>query len=836
MSRYSLDTYNQKRDFEKTPEPAGKKAKAGKKLSFVIQKHAATRLHYDFRLEMEGVLKSWAIPKGPSLDPKDKRLAVRTEDHPISYGDFEGVIPVHQYGAGAVIIWDEGTWQPEDKNPVAALKKGKISFTLKGHKLNGSWTLARMGGKRNKDKENWLLIKGKDEQAQSNKGFMEKTSFSVKSGMDLKEISANGKIYKPAPKPKEKTNKMAIQHIKALAKQYSKPQLATLVDKPPEGKKWLHEVKYDGYRILAYVEGSDVRIFTRNGHDWTEKFPVLTEALAAMDLDDAILDGEAVMLDDKGLSDFKRLQNSLDDPDAAMRAYFFDLLYHKGKDCRKLSLRKRRETLEKLLASKNHEAIYLSDVFEENASEVIDQACQLGLEGIISKDITAKYQSGRSKSWLKSKCIKRQEFIICGFIEASDHPKAVGALHLGYYKNKKLQYAGKVGTGFDHKSAEMLYQKLMPLKRKTAPFSSKISGSYKQTVWVTPELLCEVKFSTWTSTGKVRHASYQGLREDKAPKEIDKEDPKPVKNVSKKKIGSTLFTVANTTISHPDRMIFPQAELTKGELAEFYFEMAEYIMPQLEDRLISVVRCPGGITKQCFFQRGKGKGMPKHIFTMDVKHKNKTSDYMYIKNIQGLVELVQMGGIEIHGWGSRIDKIDQPDRIVFDLDPSEDVPFEAVKLAAKDVKQRLEDVGLISFLKATGGKGLHVTAPIRRTRNWEEVKTFARQLAEKMEEQVPQAYTTNMSKKKRKGKIFIDYLRNDHASTAVMDYCVRSRPGAPVAAPLAWEELNPLKTANQFHIADILQRKKQAAELLKFYFAVQQTLTNANLEKYFHDS
>ncbi|HAK62925.1 MAG TPA: DNA ligase D [Alphaproteobacteria bacterium] len=810
---YSIATYNKKRNFTLTPEPKGETKTSQASLSFVVQKHAASRLHYDFRLEWEGVLKSWAIPKGPSLKPNEKRLAVRTEDHPLSYAEFEGVIPEHQYGAGSVIIWDQGLWAPAEKNVTQSLEKGKLSFTLKGERLSGQWTLARMGGKQNEGKENWLLIKQDDEAAKDDPDFLKKNNTSVNSGHTVNEICAANKKSAPA--------------IRSLYKTYHKVQLATLVDEPPHGKKWLHEVKYDGYRILAFVHRNEVRIFTRNHHDWTEKFPVIASTLKDMNLHEAILDGEAVMLNAEGLSDFKLLQNALGVPDAPMRAYFFDMLFYQGKDLRKLPLKKRRETLEKLLVSKENDTILLSDVFETDAKRVVNQACKMGLEGIISKDGTAPYQPGRSKGWLKSKCVKRQEFIICGFIEASDRAKAVGALHLGYYKGDKLHYAGKVGTGFDHKSAAMLYRKLMPLQRKTPPFSDKQAGHFKGTIWLTPELLCEVKFSAWTSAGKVRHASYQGLRGDKSPEDIHKEEPKMVKNSSKQKTDSSVLKVDDTAISHPDRIIFPEAELTKGGLAEFYQDMAEFMMSHLKDRLISIVRCPGGISKQCFFQRRKGEGMPAHIYATDVRHKNKSNQYMYIKDSRGLIELVQMGAVEIHAWGSRRDKVDRPDRIVFDLDPAEGVPFEAVKLAALDIKRRLEKLELISFVKTTGGKGLHVTAPIRRTRSWDEVKQFAHDLAGRMVKDAPDAYTTNMSKKQRKGKIFIDYLRNDHASTSVADYCVRARPGAPVATPLEWKELDSLETASRFTVRDIGKRKKQARALLQSFVGTRQSLSKA---------
>lgn len=859
MADYSLETYNDKRDFDETPEPVGKsEGSDGRALRFVVQKHAARRLHYDLRLEVDGVLKSWVVPKGPSPDPADKRLAVRTEDHPLSYAEFEGVIPEKQYGAGSMIIWDEGRFVPEEADAAAAIEDGKLSFRLDGERLKGSWTLARMNGRKKGDKENWLLIKQQDGAADDGGQLVERYVTSVRSGKKVDEVAAAGDAPEARPssgKDKAASGKKRLAKSRgnarrradatsggamaSLQKNYAGVQLASLVDKPPRGEGWLHEIKYDGYRILVFVADGDVVVQTRNGHDWTHKFEPLAAALEGLDVDSAVLDGEAVLLDEAGRSDFKALQNGLGrsgksavDPEAVIHGYFFDLLHLNGDNIARLSLSKRRERLVELLSGIDDERVHMSESFDDDPAHIIAAACELGLEGIVSKKAAASYQPGRGRSWVKSKCTKRQEFVIAGFNPARDRSRAIGSLHLAYHKGGELVYAGKVGTGFDHKTSEALYDQLAPLARKTAPFSPAPKGAaFKDAVWVKPEVICEVRFASWTGGGKVRHASFIALRDDKPAEDIERDEEMAAAKQTKggsSAGGSSAggdFAVCGVSISNAGRVIFPQAGVTKGELAAFYGEMSDYIMPQIKDRMISVVRCPGGISKKCFFQRSKGKGMPAHIHETKIKHKSKTSDYMYVSRAEGLIELVQMGGVELHPWGSLRDRPARADRIIFDLDPAEDVPFEAVRLAAQDVRQRLQELGLESFVKCTGGKGLHVTVPVTRRHDWPVVKAFARGVAEQMARDLPDVYTTNMSKSKRGGKIFVDYLRNDHAATTVMDYCVRSRPGAPVAVPLAWDELDELQSADAFRLADVLKRKKKAGALMEKIGAVRQSLT-----------
>lgn len=794
MSSNALRTYNKKRDFSITSEPAGEvsAAKAEGRI-FVVQKHDATRLHYDFRLELDGVLLSWAIPKGPSYDPADKRLAARTEDHPFSYRDYEGIIPAHQYGAGPVMVWDTGTWEPVDENPSKALEDGKLTFRLHGDKMKGEWTLARMHKTRDR-RENWLLIKRKDKFAGANADFLKDTDYSVKTGRPFAEIAQGVK----GSGPRKAARPAHSPSIDALHKKYKGVQLATLVDSPPDGEDWVHEVKYDGYRILAFSSGGDVRIFTRNGHDWTDKFRGLAAAITQLP-GNFIIDGEAVVLDEAGISDFKALQNALGEADetAQISAYFFDLLYRDGTGYMMQPFKERRAALEDLFREVPAGVLSLSETLPGDAARILHKACGLGLEGLISKNVSAPYSMRRSKTWLKSKCIKRQEFVVAGFVPASDRPKSVGALHLGYYKDGILTYAGKVGTGFDNKTAASLYKELRPLEAPEPPFAKAPDGNHRGTIWLTPQKVCEVAFAMWTPGGKIRHAAFQAMRGDKSPDDIVREMPehkddavRDADNASRKQTMQDEIAPLGIAITHAEREIFPDAHVTKGDLAAFYAAMAEEMMATLKNRPVSVVRCPGGIDQQCFFQRAKGKGMPRDIKGISLDHDGKTHEYMYVDNAKGIVELVQMGCIEIHPWGSRIDMIEKPDRIIFDLDPSPGVPFEAVKLGALDVRARLEAIGLQCFVKTTGGKGLHVTAPILRRYDWDTVKAFTRAFAQAMADSVPEAYTLALAKSKRGNRIFIDYLRNDYAATAVVDYCVRARPGAHVAVPLSWDELD----------------------------------------------
>lgn len=835
MATGDLQEYNRKRNFTITPEPAGNTIpEEAENLSFCIQKHNATRLHYDLRLELDGVLKSWAVTKGPSYDPKVKRLAMRTEDHPLSYGDFEGLIPKGQYGAGPVMLWDSGEWIPKG-DPHEGLKKGKLAFTLKGEKMQGDWALILMKDrekKGGKPRESWLLVKERDSHAidgEAAEGFLKQEDYSIKSGRTLPEIESRARPHADTRAAKELAQ--TSKELEALARKYKGVQLATLVDHPPSGDNWLHEVKYDGYRVLCILAGGSARVYTRNGHDWTDKFGPLAASLELLPVEAAVLDGEAVILDHNGISSFKKLQNAFKSSGINdIRCYFFDLLHLNGHDLRKQSQIKRKEKLSALFSDIQDERLLYSDHLRETGDKVINKACEMGLEGIISKRADAPYSASRTKYWLKSKCSQWQEFIICGFVPASDRKNAIGALHLGYHSNGKLVYAGKVGTGFSHAASSELFQKLEPLKANVPPFDEKLQGRFPKTVWTSPDLICEVQFGSWTGEGKVRHASYQGLRADKVPEQIARDEPETLEKVanSKKtrsrKSATKDLRVLGVNITHPDRVIFPESKITKGELAEFYSDVTEVIMPLIARRPLSVIRCPGGIETNCFFQRSRGKGMPEHIYRFDVTHKCKPYDYLYIEEPMGLIELVQMSTIEVHPWGATIDKIHHPDRVIFDLDPDPAVPFEAVKLAAQDIRNRLEARGLKSFLKTTGGKGLHVTAPLDQGSDWDAVKSFARSFARELTSDAPEAYTATISKSKRKGKILIDYFRNDFTATAVMEFSVRSRPGAPVAVPLYWDELKDLKKPDQFSLAEARKRLEMSKKWIKDFMNTSQAL------------
>jgi len=598
-----------------------------------------------------------------------------------------------------------------------------------------------------------------------------------------------------------------MSQLKQLIDRYSEVQLATLVDAPPEGPEWVHEVKLDGYRLLGFISGDDSRLRTRNAKDWTDRFPSLLGALESLKVKDAVLDMEAVILDAQGKSSFQALQVTLGEGGTPSKivAYVFDLLYLDGKDLTGLPLVERKKKLELLLKRSKQDILRYSDHIAGQGAEMFAKTCQAELEGIISKQRDAPYVAGRQRSWLKIKCAQRQEFIIVGYSDARRGERALGALYLGYRKNNVLHYAGKVGTGFSMKSAREIKDRLSSLKvdqpvLTRAEATGLGAGEWRSVQWVKPQLLCEVAFTEWTQDGHIRHPSFQGLREDKDAQEVKKE--MPVKTSPAK------MTLSGVAITHPDRVISDAGHVTKGELAEYYAGVAPFILPTIVRRPLSLLRCPSGINGECFFQRNPGKGLGSDVKPFEFRHNGKKYEYLYIQDEKGLLEIVQMGTIELHPWGAPIDAIDYPDRMIFDLDPAPDVPFEAVKLAATDLRQRLERRGLKSSLKCTGGKGLHVTVPLAGKDQWPAVKSFAASVAEEMVAAAPEAYIATMSKAKRVRKIFIDYFRNDYTATAIADYSVRARPGAPVALPVEWKELDSLQSASQFLMKDVLKRMK----------------------------
>ena len=598
---------------------------------------------------------------------------------------------------------------------------------------------------------------------------------------------------------------------------YTEVQLATLVDKAPEGEEWIHELKFDGYRLLGFVAGGAARLRTRNGNDWTERFPSLLSTLQHLKIDSAVLDMEAVLLDPEGKSNFQALQAALGEGGHPERivAYGFDLLYLDGSDLTRLPLTERKDKLKALLAKSDQSVLRYSEHFAVDGARMYKQACAKGLEGIVSKRADALYVAGRQKTWLKVKCSLRQEFIIIGYSGAKSGERALGALYLGYKKGRALCYAGKVGTGFSMTSARELATRLKKIESvepvlTRAETKGMGAGEWRAVHWVKPKLLCEIAFTEWTNDGRIRHPSFQGLREDKDASDVKQEKPMPPAIPAASKSAKTdVLVEAGIIISHPDRVISETGHITKGELAGYHAAIAPFILPRIARHPLSLLRCPAGIDgKQCFFQRSPGRGLGKNVHSFDFQHKGKGYEYLYIEDEKGLLEIIQMGAIELHPWGASVDAIDYPDRLIFDLDPAPEVPFEALKLAAADLRQRLKKKGLDCSLKCTGGKGLHVTVALAGRDRWPEVKAFGAAVAEEMVSAAPEAYIATMSKAKRTGKIFIDYFRNDYTATAIADYGVRARPGAPVAVPLAWEELRGLKSASAFTMKDVLKRLK----------------------------
>ena len=777
----ALETYRKKRDFAATPEPKGGKAsKSGN--SFVIQKHAARRLHYDFRLEMDGVLKSWAVTRGPSLDPEEKRLAVHVEDHPLDYGTFEGTIPKGQYGGGTVLLWDRGTWIPEG-DPARAYAKGHLEFTLDGEKLHGRWHLVRMQAKPGEKRENWLLIKGDDEFARPEGAgdILEESPDSVASGRGLDEIAAG----KAPGKPAAKARKPATRGKKATMPDFIPPMLATLVNAAPSGARWLHEIKFDGYRVQVRIEKGKVTLLTRSGLDWTGKFgKSVIAALEKLPVENAILDAELVVEGDSGASDFSALQADLSaGREDRFRLYVFDLLYLDGRDLRRLPLVERKEMLAGLIPEGGG-IIRFSNHFEDDGDMVLRHACRLSLEGIVSKLAASPYRSGRGRSWVKSKCSARQEFVIGGFTPSTAKPKAVGSLVLGVHEGGALRHVGRVGTGFSHAAAAELFTRLEAMRVKESPFKGKLSAEEARHVsFVRPELVAEVEFRAWTADGHLRHAAFRGLREDKDPREIEQESPNPAKPPPVPR--------RTVTLSHPDRIYWPDAGVTKEGLADYYAEVWRRIAPFVTGRPLALLRCPTGIEGQKFFQKHAWKGMNPKITRIRDPKDRAGEELISISDLDGLMALVQSAALEIHPWGSTITDWERPDMIVMDLDPGEGVNWPAVIAAAQEVRRRLEDAGLAAFVKTSGGKGLHVVAPLKPKADWRAAKAFTKAMADAMAADTPEAYVSTITKSKRKGRILIDYLRNQRGATAVSAYSARARAGAPVSTPLDWEELGP---------------------------------------------
>ena len=923
-----LERYRSMRDFQVTAEPSGgatsKKAEA---LPFVIQKHAATRLHYDFRLGWNGVLKSWAVTKGPSYDVHDRRLAVQVEDHPMEYGGFEGIIPRGQYGGGTVMVWDQGTWEPHvDVNE--GLRKGSLKFAMNGTKMHGNWTLVRMGGKAAQEgKPNWLLIKEHDafERGPDDPCITEEMPNSAVTGRSLEEIatasthvwnsketagegpawyrdrardadavstgdkaaaksaskSADKSVTKSTP-PKTQASAVSWAQINKLPKEalpeFLKPQLAGETTSPPAGSEWLHELKLDGYRVQARKHGTSVELYTRSGLDWTHRMKPIADAVKRLPIEDAILDGEVVVLDNKGLSSFARLQASFEKNEKHPLTFFvFDLLHINGRNPRNLPLRERKALLHSFVTGDGE--VRMSEDLVGDGVKIFHAACELHAEGIISKRADGAYSGGRSAQWVKSKCLFEQEFVVGGWVDLSNGTRGVGSLLLGYYDDAgKLIYAGRTGTGFTQKIHKMLRDKLDALEQKTMPFAAINAEGRHGAHWVRPELVVQVRFATWTAEQQVRQAAYQGLREDKPAKEVrremgppsakykaapaeamadvveskepaakasknareakaDKIVPPDTKKVPAKdaKLAATLGSpMPAIRLTHPDKVVDPESGVTKQQLAEFLWAVSPHMLPHIADRPLSLVRCPEGSSKQCFYQKHVNHLLPKGVGSVMVSDKKggEPEPYITLNDAEALTGLAQMSVLEIHPWGSRNEHLEEPDRIIIDLDPDESLPWSTVCEAALEVRSLLDAMKLKSFLKTTGGKGLHVCFPIAPEHDFAVMKAWAHGLVQAMEKARPELYLSKMSKAARTGKIYLDYLRNERGATAVAPYSMRARTGLPVSVPLEWDELTG-KERPRFTIEDFASwQPRLESDPWQAMPGVKQTIAKDALERF----
>ena len=809
-----LATYRAKRDFARTAEPSGATQPAAGN-GFVVQKHAASRLHYDFRLELDGVLLSWAVTRGPSANPDDKRLAVRTEDHPLDYARFEGTIPKGEYGGGTVMLWDNGTWEPiAGKDPRTTLPEGHLHFTLHGRRMQGEWILFRLKPRGREKAENWILRKVNDAFAGGSDDLIGLHLTSIGSGRTMEEIAAG----KPVARSKAKASPAAPASAKAQVRKparatkrrkagrilppFQPVQLATLVDHVPPGDRWLHELKYDGYRTLLAIGNGEGRAYTRSGLDWSDRFAGLIGDAVTLDAESALIDGEAVVVLPDGRTSFQALQAALKDDPNAIDYFAFDLIELNGEDLTKRPLLERKELLAALIGEGQGHLRY-SDHIIGRGEQLFDSFCAAGLEGVISKRTDARYSGARSGTWVKTKCIRRQEFVVVGWTP-SDKQRGFRALLLGVNEKGVLRYAGKVGTGFTGDEIERLMVLMTPLEQKTATVEAP-RAAVRGAHWIKPKLVAEVAFIEFTHEGVLRHSSYLGLREDKKPEAVVVETETPVGDLTAPAATSTV------KISNRERVIFPEGKLTKGQLADYYEAVAEIMLPWSGSRPISLVRCPQGRDKKCFFQKHDAGSFGDEVKHGAIREKDGHDEpYLFVDTPAGLLTCVQMGTIEFHGWGARIEDIEKADRLVFDLDPDEGLKFKDVVSAAFHLQDVLGQMGLATFPMVTGGKGVHVIAPLTPTAQWPMVKDFAHRFAMALEQADPDRFTAALAKARRTGRIFIDYLRNQRGATAVMPYSARSRPFAPIAVPLSWEELRDLDSPACWHIGDAAEMVKRA--------------------------
>jgi bifunctional non-homologous end joining protein LigD len=803
-----LSAYKQKRDFSRTPEPKPERGK-GEGWQFVVQKHDARRVHYDLRLEHAGTLKSWAVTRGPSLIVGEKRLAVRTEDHPMQYLDFEGNIPKGEYGGGAMIVWDRGRWEPVF-DPDKGLQKGHLEIVLHGGRLKGRWHLVRMRPRVGEKKEQWLLIKADDEFARrpGEPDITEEETTSYLSGRTTEELAAAAELRKDhAGRAKvigaRKAAPPDAQRVhgarKGILPSFLEPSLPQVTDKAPSGPRWVHEIKYDGYRIQARIDGSDIRLLTRKGLDWTSRFATIAVALKDLGLSSALLDGEVVVEDSAGIPSFSLLQAELAAGRGERFHYFlFDVLYCEGFDLTKATLRDRKALLQQIVgALPPNSPIRFSEHLEQDGPTMFEHASRLGLEGIVSKRADLPYRGGRGDHWLKTKGVHRQEFIILGYVPSTVASGTIGALLAGYYDRGKLYYAGRVGSGYSSEQSRRLRSALDKIAAAKPALANKLpAGAEKGVRWAEPRLVCEVEYRGWTTENLIRQSAFIGLREDRPAEEVSLETaPQQVK--------ADRAGEFRARLTHPERLLWPEPGVTKEGLAEFYADIADWILPHVAGRVLSLVRCPSGASEKCFFAKHAWHGLSNAVRRVDVGEKEKM---LTLDGLDGLIDLVQASVLEIHPWGSTFARLEKPDRLIFDLDPGEDVPWSAVVEAAFDVRGRLEELGLASFVKTSGGKGLHVMLPIDPEAGWEEAKRFTQSVAEGMAKAKPERYVAKMSKTARRGRIFIDYLRNGRGATAVAAYSTRALPLASVSTPLAWSELSDGIRADHFKIGNLRQR------------------------------
>lgn len=810
-----LKDYRRKRDFKRTPEPVPTKPAKGER-TFVVQKHAASSLHYDFRLRIGDVLKSWAVPKGPSLDPREKRLAVQVEDHPADYASFEGVIPAGEYGGGTVMLWDRGRWSPVEGDPAKALRGGMLKFNLEGERLKGRWVLVRT--KREARQPQWLLIKERD--AHASPGVHAETfATSIATGRTMDEIAA-GAPHRRAPAPAASVPSVA--GVRGAGKSPMpariRPQLATPADRPPEGDDWLHEVKFDGYRLLCFRAGGSVRIRSRSGLDWTKKLPDLAAAVGERLGVDAVLDGEAVLLDSRGVSDFQALQNAVHGRRSRSIVFLaFDLPWCDGYDLTRARLDDRRALLTHLLGTRQDGRVRLSEHVEGAGPAAFRRACAAGLEGIVSKRRSAPYAQTRATSWVKVKCFNQQEFVVGGFTPPEGSREQFGALLVGYYDGGALRYAGKVGTGFSTETLRALAGRLREIAAKAPSFADPPRGpDAKGVTWVRPEVVVQVRFRDWSRDGIIRHPSFRGVREESDPSAVTREPSRGAPAPPDPPPADLPAPPARGRLTSPGRVVYPDRgagyALTKAQVAEYYEAVAPRMLPHVAGRPLAVLRCPGGEGAKAFFQKHPAKGMPASVLSVDIHDASGGRErYLCITDAEGLLGLVQMNVLEFHPWGARVADAESPDRLVFDLDPGEGVTWRQVVEGATMVRDALGQMGLRGFARVSGGKGVHVVVPLKRGHTWEQAKAFSRAAADALVRVAPGRFVAKAGAANRGGRVFIDYLRNARGATAIAAYSTRARPGAPVALPVAWDELAGLGRADAMGVPAVLRRLRESA-------------------------